>query len=93
VEALPLKNIEAAMCKDAFLAGWVACFGMPATVTTDRGTQFTSSTWKSMYDQFNIKHALTTSFHPQRESTGRSRMPYVHKRGAQHGCSTFRGCS
>ncbi len=65
VEVLPLKNIEAAMWKDAFKAGWVSCFGMPATVTTDRGTQFTSSTWKRMCDQVNIQHALTTSFHHQ----------------------------
>jgi hypothetical protein len=37
VEAVPLRNMEASMCADAYIANWVACFGVPATVTTDRG--------------------------------------------------------
>jgi hypothetical protein len=35
VEAVPLRNMEARMCMDA---NWVVGFGMPTTLTTDRGT-------------------------------------------------------
>ncbi len=45
LEAVPLCNMEASTCTDAFIANWVARFGVPATVTTDRGAQFTSSLW------------------------------------------------
>ncbi len=43
VEAVPLRNMEASTCANAYIANWVACFGMPATVTTDRGAQLTSA--------------------------------------------------
>jgi hypothetical protein len=33
VEAVPLRNMEASTCTDAFIANWVARFGVPATVT------------------------------------------------------------
>ncbi len=40
-EAVPLRNMEASTCEDAFIANWVARFGVPATVTMDRVAQFT----------------------------------------------------
>ena len=65
VEAIPLRNMEASTCVDNFISGWVARFGVPATVTTDRGTQFTSSVWAAACKRLGIKHVLTTAFHPQ----------------------------
>jgi hypothetical protein len=50
---------------DAFIANWVAHFGVPETVTTDRGTQFTSALWSSACTSLGIKHMLTTAYHPQ----------------------------
>ncbi len=38
---------------------------MPATVTTDRGTQFTSASWAGMCSRLGIEHTLTSAFHPQ----------------------------
>ncbi len=64
-EAVPLKNMEASTCVDAFIAGWVARFGVLGTVTTDRGTQFTSALWSSTCTSLGIKHVLTTAYHPQ----------------------------
>jgi hypothetical protein len=64
-EAVPLKNMEASMCVDAFISSWVARFGVPGTVTTDRGTQFTSALWSSTCTSLGIKHVLTTAYHPQ----------------------------
>jgi hypothetical protein len=67
-EAVPLKNMEACMCVDAFISSWVARFGVPGTVTTDRGTQFTSALWSSTYTSLGIKQVLTTAYHPQSNS-------------------------
>ncbi len=44
--------------------GWHV-FGVPATVMTDRGTQFTSAVWTSTCTWLGIKHILTTAYHPE----------------------------
>jgi len=64
-EAVPLKNVEAATVLEAFLGTWVARYGVPAFITTDRGAQFTSSTWTDWCQQVGARHITTTAFHPQ----------------------------
>jgi hypothetical protein len=64
-EAVPLWNMEASTCMDAFISSWVARFGVPGTVTTDRGTQFTSALWSATCTSLGIKHVLTTAYHLQ----------------------------
>ena len=49
----------------AFVDGWIACFGVPATVTTDRGAQFTSEAWRASLGRLGIAVSATTSYHPQ----------------------------
>ena len=50
---------------DAFAHGWVATFGVPSTVTTDRGGQFLSATWTQLVEAWGIKHLTTTAYHPE----------------------------
>ena len=45
--------------------GWVARFGVPAIITTDRGVQFTSATWADWCGEYGVQHNPTTAFHPQ----------------------------
>ena len=44
-EAILLPDITALMVTQAFVSGWVAHFGTPATNTTDRSAQFESALW------------------------------------------------
>jgi hypothetical protein len=71
---------------DAFISSWVACFGVPETVTTDRETQFTSALWSSTCTSLGIKHVLTTAYHPQSngmvERVHRQLEGALHARGA-----------
>jgi cleavage and polyadenylation specificity factor subunit 1 len=65
LEAIPLRSVEAATCAEAFIAGWVARFGVPGRITTDRGRQFISSFWGHVCGQLGAHHSTTTAFHPQ----------------------------
>jgi hypothetical protein len=64
-EAIPLASITAANCARALFAGWVSRFGVPATITSDRGAQFTSALWAGLCSLLNIQHLPTTAYHPQ----------------------------
>jgi transposase InsO family protein len=64
-EAIPLHSITAAAVAESFVAAWVARFGVPATITSDRGVQFTSELWAATMKKLGIKHLMTTAFHPQ----------------------------
>jgi hypothetical protein len=46
----------------------VSRFGVPAVITSDHGTQFTSSLWAALYNLLNIQHSQTTAY--QLQSTG-----------------------
>jgi IS30 family transposase len=50
-EVVQLCTTSAVECADAFAAMWVARFGVPAQITTDRGTQFT--TWRQGRERFS----------------------------------------
>jgi len=64
-EAVPLAAITAADCARALLCGWIQRFGVPDTITSDRGAQFTSALWMELCHLLQIKHNQTTAYHPQ----------------------------
>ena len=63
--ALPLKDQSTESVMDAFAHGWVANFGVPESITTDRGTQFTSALWSQLMQVWGIKPHTTTPYHPE----------------------------
>ena len=63
-EAIPMKDITAQSCADSFLLHWVARFGSPTIITTDRGAKFTSLLWTEMCQFLGSKLCHTTAFHP-----------------------------
>ncbi len=45
MEAIPLSETSGAECACALVFSWITCFGVPKTITSDRGLQFTSNVW------------------------------------------------
>src|SRR4051812_27011687 len=43
----------------------VSRFGMPETLISDRDPRFTSKFWKSLWEYYQTKLALSTAYHPQ----------------------------
>ena len=65
VEAVPIGNTTADTVLQTFLYFWVSRFGIPLTVTSDRGAQFTSQAWQSSLQRLGIRVSTTTAYHPQ----------------------------
>ncbi len=64
-EAIPIAAATTVDCANALFQGWVSRFGVPALITSDRGTQFTSSLWAALCSLLNIQHNQTTAYHQQ----------------------------
>ena len=62
--AVPLPNIQTVTVMQAFLDHWIANFGVPATMTTDRGAQFASTLFTEFLRRFGIRRIQTTAYHP-----------------------------
>ena len=60
-EAIPMKDITEQSCAGSFLLHWVARFGSPIIITTDRGAQFTSLLWTEMCQFLGSKLCHTTA--------------------------------
>ena len=63
--AVPISDITTETVWRTLLNHWISIFGFPSTIISDRGTQFTSSTWQTLCKQSGIEHQFTTAFHPQ----------------------------
>ena len=60
-----MVSTTASACAQALVHHWVLRFGVPSTITSDRGPQFTSVVWAAMASILNLRLSPTTAFHPQ----------------------------
>jgi hypothetical protein len=64
-EAVPMPDQEATTIAKAFINKWIARWGVPETVVTDQGTNFTSAVVQLAFRQLGINRNPTTAYHPQ----------------------------
>nr|CAH8856759.1 unnamed protein product [Trichobilharzia regenti]CAH8862441.1 unnamed protein product [Trichobilharzia regenti] len=62
--ACPLNDISAENIALVFLDRWVSNYGVPTTITTDRGAQFQSTLFREFTRLLGVNHISTTAYHP-----------------------------
>ena len=66
VHFLPVKSTHsAAQYAGVFLDHIVSLHGVPTSIVSDRGPQFTSRFWRSFQDALGTQLNFSTAFHPQ----------------------------
>lgn len=65
VEAVPLRTVTAEKVAQAFYTHWVARYGTPLRITSDRGPQFRSDLFLELAKLLGAQHIQTTAYHPQ----------------------------
>ncbi len=63
--AIPLSDTSTTACAKALVFSWISHFGVPETITSDRGLQFTSNIWSQLCEMLHISHPQTTAYHPE----------------------------
>ena len=64
-EACPIPDISAETVARALVTHWISRYGVPLSITTDRGAQFTSQLWTQLNQLMGTERRPTTAYHPQ----------------------------
>ena len=64
-ELVPIADTASETVLQAFLDHWISRYGVPGTLTSDRGAQFTSEVWRKSLARLGICVSATTAYHPQ----------------------------
>jgi len=64
-EATPMEESTSSSCAKALLNSWIARFGIPEHITSDRGSTFTADLWTALAKLLGVQLHHTTAYHPQ----------------------------
>ena len=62
---LPLRDITVESTVRALQRHYVAIWGLPANIVTDRGPQFMTNLWKTLWQALGTSLSFTAPYHPQ----------------------------
>ncbi|XP_026313795.1 uncharacterized protein LOC113225643 [Hyposmocoma kahamanoa] len=63
-EVWPMRTTTAEEVAETFTREWIARYGVPSVLTTDRGAQFESDLFRRLLQNFATKRIRTTAYHP-----------------------------
>lgn len=63
-EAIPISIVTAESVARHLMERWIALYGCPSTITTDRGQQFESDLFSSLTRMLGTERIRTTAYHP-----------------------------
>jgi len=84
-EVCEIPNETAEEVANAFFLTWVARFGVPGVVVTDRGPNFMSMVFNSWCFWLGIKHVRTSPYNPQGNALVESFHRHLNKSFVRHG--------
>ena len=61
----PMPSMEAEACAERFLWCWARTHSWPSSITSDRGSNWTSRFWQHLCRLLRISQLLSTAYHPQ----------------------------
>ncbi len=65
MEAVSLSDTSVTAFAEALTFSWISRFGVPETITSDRGPQFILNLQFKLCEMLNISHRQTTTYHPE----------------------------
>ncbi|CAD5227889.1 unnamed protein product [Bursaphelenchus xylophilus] len=65
IQAMPIPNKKPETVAAAFLRHFIAVFGIPQTIVSDNGPEFTAKAFQGLVHQYGMEHRRTTPYHPQ----------------------------
>jgi transposase InsO family protein len=63
---IPVKTtLDGWQLADLYISRIISLHGVPKTIVSDRGSQFTSRFWKKLHEALGTKLSFSTAYHPQ----------------------------
>lgn len=62
---IPCEKIDSITVAHKLICYFIGYHGIPATIVSDRGTQFVNDMWKVFCEILGIKQLLSTAYHPE----------------------------
>jgi transposase InsO family protein len=61
----PMPTMKAEDCAQKFMECWARFHGFPRAITSDRGTNWTSTFWRRLCKLLGVHQRLSSAYHPQ----------------------------
>ena len=80
IQLVPIPDKEAETVAKAVYVHWIAMFGPPTSMLSDRGAEFTAAIYQHLLKKHGIHQKFTTPYHPQTDGMIERRFRYIKER-------------